>query len=245
MAELLLLRHSVTRGNLEGRYIGSRTDEPLCGEGIRLLVHKSYPAVNWIYVSPMKRCVETAQLLWGEKGQENIQEGNFSGMGAGHNDLNRKIPMTLVPEFRECDFGEFENHNYQELNGNPSYQAWIDSGGTLPFPGGESAEQFKRRCREGFQRVVSEILRQEEQVFRNEENVSGTEPGKTEDLKYGRRKRATFRVALVVHGGTIMAILEYFGFPKREYFDYQVKNGCGYVLTPVEGTDLWNYQCLS
>ena len=51
-------------------------------------------------------------------------------------------------------------------------------------------------------------------------------------------------VAVVVHGGTIMAILERFGTPKKNYFDYQVKNGCGYRLTPVEGTDQWNYQYL-
>ena len=41
-----------------------------------------------------------------------------------------------------------------------------------------------------------------------------------------------------------MAILERYGFPEKDYFDYQVKNGCGYILTPVEGTDLWNYQYL-
>ena len=157
MTEILLLRHSMTRGNLEGRYVGCRTDESLCEEGIRLLQSRSYPAVDRIYASPMKRCVETAQVIWGTDAQ-----------------------MTLVPELRECDFGAFENQNYKELSGNSAYQAWIDSGGTLPFP----------------------------------------------------------------DGGTIMAVLERFGFPKKAYFDYQVKNGCGYMLTPVEGTDLWNYQCL-
>ena len=40
------------------------------------------------------------------------------------------------------------------------------------------------------------------------------------------------------------AILEQYGYPKAAYFDYQVKNGCGYRLTPVEGTRLWNCLCL-
>ncbi len=193
MAEIMLLRHSMTRGNLEGRYVGCRTDESLCEEGIRLLQSRSYPAVDRIYASPMKRCVETAQVIWGTDAQ-----------------------MTLIPELRECDFGAFENQNYKELSGNSAYQVWIDSGGTLPFPDGESMDQFKKRCREGFRKLV--------QVMETSEPL--------------------MRAALVVHGGTIMAVLERFGFPKKTYFDYQVKNGCGYMLTPVEGTDLWNYQCL-
>lgn len=191
MAEILLLRHSMTRGNLEGRYIGCRTDEPLCGEGIRLIRSRSYPEADRIYASPMRRCIETAQVIWGDV-----------------------RPVILVPELRECDFGAFENKNYAELNGDPAYQAWIDSGGTLPFPEGESMEAFRARCREGFQRIAGEI------------------------------RGTALRAAAVVHGGTIMAVLERFGCPKRAYFDYQVKNGCGYLLTPLEGTDLWNYQCL-
>jgi len=51
----------------------------------------------------------------------------------------------FVPEWTEMDFGAFEGHNYQELSGDPAYQRWIDSGGTLPFPEGESREEFIRR----------------------------------------------------------------------------------------------------
>lgn len=49
----------------------------------------------------------------------------------------------IIEELSECDFGEFENKNYKELSGNQDYQRWIDSNGTLPFPGGESREAFK------------------------------------------------------------------------------------------------------
>lgn len=57
----------------------------------------------------MKRCLETAQILY--PGQTPI----------------------FVPEWTEMDFGAFEGHNYQELAGDPAYQRWIDSGGTLRF----------------------------------------------------------------------------------------------------------------
>ena len=204
MAELILIRHGKTAGNLLGRYIGSRTDEPLCDEGREGLAGKQLPEVERLYVSPMKRCVETAELLWPEFDRKNIQK---------------------VTDLRECDFGDFENKNYKELSGNGDYQAWIDSNGTLPFPNGESMDAFKSRCLEAFAQIVEEVSGAEQ-----EWKASG--------------ETGIFRAGIVVHGGTIMAILEQYGYPKRAYFDYQVKNGCGYRLTPVEGTRLWNCLCL-
>ena len=204
MAELLLIRHGKTAGNLLGRYIGSRTDEPLCDEGREELAGKQLPEVERLYVSPMKRCVETAEILWPGFDRKKMQK---------------------VTDLRECDFGDFENKNYKELSGNGDYQAWIDSNGTLPFPNGESMDAFKSRCLEAFARIV--------------EDVSGAEQ---EWIASG--KTGIFRAGIVVHGGTIMAILEQYGYPKAAYFDYQVKNGCGYRLTPVEGTRLWNCLCL-
>ena len=41
--------------------------------------------------------------------------------------------------------------------------------------------------------------------------------------------------ALIVHGGTIMAIMEQAAVPQGRYFDYQVGNGEGFVLNP-DGT---------
>lgn len=204
MAELILIRHGKTAGNLLGRYIGSRTDEPLCDEGREELAGKQLPEVERLYVSPMKRCVETAEILWPGFDRKKMQK---------------------VTDLRECDFGDFENKNYKELSGNGDYQAWIDSNGTLPFPNGESMDAFKSRCLEAFARIV--------------EDVSGAEQ---EWIASG--KTGIFRAGIVVHGGTIMAILEQYGYPKAAYFDYQVKNGCGYRLTPVEGTRLWNCLCL-
>lgn len=204
MAELILIRHGKTAGNLLGRYIGSRTDEPLCDEGREGLAGKHLPEVERLYVSPMKRCVETAEILWPGFDRKKMQK---------------------VTDLRECDFGDFENKNYKELSGNGDYQAWIDSNGTLPFPNGESMDAFKSRCLEAFARIVEEVSGAEQEWI-----ASG--------------KTGIFRAGIVVHGGTIMAILEQYGYPKAAYFDYQVKNGCGYRLTPVEGTRLWNCLCL-
>ena len=168
----VLIRHGKTQGNLEHRYIGGRTDEPLCPQGIVELKEKQYPPVQRVYVSPMKRCLETAALLYPD------------------------IPAEIVEDFRECDFGDFENKSYAELNGRADYQAWIDSNGEMPFPDGESRAVFAQRCRKAFDAISDQ----------------------KEDC------------AIVAHGGTIMAIMEGAARPSGSYYDFQVKNGDGFVL---------------
>ncbi|MBQ8506814.1 MAG: histidine phosphatase family protein [Clostridia bacterium] len=172
--KFLLIRHGKTQGNLDGRYIGCRTDEPLCPKGIEALRRRTFPAVDGVFASPMLRCVQTAQIL-------------FPGM-----------EICTLPGLRECDFGDFENKNYIELSGDPAYQRWIDSGGALPFPGGESREAFIARCASAFREATCAL-------------PDGT-------------------YAFVVHGGTIMAIMQ--EMTGGAYYDFQPKNGRGYALFP-------------
>ena len=130
--QIALIRHGKTASNREHRYLG-RTDEGLDADGKQeLLNYKEegrYPAVDVLFVSPMKRCKETAEIL-------------YPGM-----------LYLEIPEWREMDFGEFEGKNYMELSGDPRYQEWIDSNGILPFPGGESREEFICRCVQGYEKM--------------------------------------------------------------------------------------------
>ena len=126
---LLLIRHAATAGNLEKRYIG-RTDEPLCAAGIAALAQCRYPVCEILVSSPLRRCMETARILFPQQ-----------------------TPI-LCADLRECDFGDFEGKNYAELNGDPVYQAWIDSGGTLPFPHGESPADFRARSCAAFLQIM-------------------------------------------------------------------------------------------
>lgn len=190
--ELYLIRHGKTKGNEEGRYIGS-TDDPLSEEGKRELTEVLWKN-GWeeaglkmplaVYVSGLLRTRETAALLFPE------------------------VPFTIKRGLNECDFGEFENKNYEELKGNPAYTAWIDSGGTSAPPGGEAKADFAGRTFLAFEEAVSELLSQ----TRSEEAFAG--PG--------------LSAAFVVHGGSIMAILERYGLPKEGFYHWQAKNGCGY-----------------
>ena len=66
--KLHLVRHGLTAGNLEGRYVGGRTDLPLCKACKAALKNlyesEKYPRVPLVFSSPMKRCVETAGILF-------------------------------------------------------------------------------------------------------------------------------------------------------------------------------------
>ena len=139
--EILLLRHGQTQGNLEKRYIG-KTDEPLLlGDTESMLkvsslqkrlVQETIACPQKLFVSPMLRCRQTAELLF--PGQEQV----------------------VIDKLREMDFGRFEAKNYMELSSDPAYQAWIDSDGTLPFPEGEDRECFIKRTMEGFRQMTEQ-----------------------------------------------------------------------------------------
>lgn len=177
--KIYLIRHSITEGNLKKRYIG-RTDEPLCPEGGALLRKRLsrgvYPDADIIFVSPMKRCIQTARILY--PGRE----------------------LTVIDELSECDFGRFENKSYEELKDTPEYQRWLDSGGAMRFPSGESKESFSKRSLKGFETALE---------------MCGSD-----------KLSAIF----VVHGGTIMSIMEKYAVPKGAYYDFQIGNGEGYEL---------------
>ena len=58
----------MTAGNLQGLYIGSGTDLPLCDEGRAQLADLkerfAYPQVDTVFSSPLLRAVETANILF-------------------------------------------------------------------------------------------------------------------------------------------------------------------------------------
>lgn len=202
--KIWMIRHGMTAGNRQQRYVGT-TDELLCEEGRQQIILKrqlikSYQNIQNVYVSPMLRCRETAEILFPAVSQ--ITEAGF----------------------RECSFGEFEYRNYQELNGHPDYQAWIDSGGTIGFPGGEDQKAFCDRVQTAFEACIRD------DVMPKARNWGQTYAGQNAAEK-------EFTTAMVVHGGTIMAILSKWALPHQDYFYWQVKNGCGYLV--CLDTDEW------
>ena len=102
--------------------------------------------------------------------------------------------------FDEMNFGTFEGKNYSELQDNPDYTRWVEQGCLDPCPEGESREEFCARVCPVFEKSVRQLMQ------------SGAE-----------------QMVMVVHGGTIMAVLERYALPKKDYFTYAPKNCRGYV----------------
>lgn len=137
--ELILIRHLKTPGNEKRQYIGS-TDEELSEQEVLNFKQKykidSYPQVEQVIVSPMKRCIQTAELIYPEV---QIQQESL---------------------LKECDFGIFEGKTYEELKDRAEYQAWLDSGGTIAFPEGEEQKEFRSRCVRGMLRQVDRLCKE-------------------------------------------------------------------------------------
>lgn len=248
---VFFIRHGRTAGNLEHRYVGA-TDEPLCEEGVQELLRcrqhmqellceentgkllrskdelsqckeiwpREYGKAVWnygtglrngsalrengksdlacgrVYTSPMLRCVQTAKLLF------------------------PNIRPYVVEDFREMGFGEFEYKNYAELSGDARYQAYIDSGGVMDFPGAETQERFRARVREAFEQCVMD----NGLMYELGPRVCGVVA--EEEASMAGRPEKPF--VFCVHGGTIMAILDAYSVPHRDYFEWQVPNASGF-----------------
>lgn len=207
--KIYMIRHGATKGNREHRYVGC-TDESVLPEEKRKLAatrqkwkeQGKLQVVSALYVSPMKRCRETAEIL-------------YPG-----------IPQTITEDFRECNFGEFEYRNFEELNGNPDYQRFIDTFGEVGFPGGETKREFQKRCADRMEELLTGMA-----DMKQDRKENGGEKAEQEAV-----------IALVVHGGTIMAILDAFSDPHRDYYEWQTGTGKGFCANAKrDAAGAWHF----
>lgn len=132
-----LIRHGLTDANFQGTYLG-RTDLSLCDAGIQDLARyaagKEYPYVDKIYTSPLKRCRETAQILY---------PGRYT---------------TDVEDLTELDFGAYEGRTLEELKDDPDFITWSrDSMHNAP-PQGEDGVHFIQRLVAGLDAVFHDMM---------------------------------------------------------------------------------------
>lgn len=172
--KMILMRHGQIEANKKRCFVGV-TDSPLCPEGeaqVRKMA-KSMPAMEHVFVSPMLRCQQTAQILW------------------------PGIPVTVIPELRETDFGPFEGKNHEDLKNDPLYQEWLANPENPELAEMlESPNSAAVRAGIAWDQVVQETW------LRGYENVG-----------------------VVSHGGTLMSILTQYGIPRRSYYSWKL-NAC-------------------
>ncbi|MFV0498034.1 MAG: histidine phosphatase family protein [Candidatus Fimivivens sp.] len=123
--KLHLIRHGMTEGNRDGRYVG-RMDIPICKEGrqelLALKEKYAYPTVQEVYCSPLLRCIQTAEVLYPDE------------------------PCTVVEDLMELSLGDFEGQYIDALQSDPAYLHWIaDSLNNTPPGALETGAQFGAR----------------------------------------------------------------------------------------------------
>ncbi len=135
---IYLFRHGITKGNINAQYIG-RTDYPLTMDSISQLksikAKYHYPRVEAVFSSPLKRCADSARILFPE------------------ND-----PI-LINDFVEYSFGEFEERTAKELENNEDFTNWLRGDMNARPPFGESNAEFMHRVCAAFEKVVDGLIK--------------------------------------------------------------------------------------
>lgn len=135
---VFMIRHGMTDGNKSGQYIG-RTDVPLCEEGCAMLremkENYTYPEAEAFFSSPLKRCVQTLEILYPDR------------------------TVTVVPGLAECDFGDFEAKTLGELKDSEDYKRWIADADKCAPPNGETSAHFQARSCAAFVGIVDYLMK--------------------------------------------------------------------------------------
>jgi len=137
-ATLILLRHGLCEGETEGRYVG-HTDAPLTEAGraqlCQMREERAYPRASALFTSPLRRCVDTARILYPEL-----------------------TPIEL-PGLKEYFFGEYENKTPEELQNHPLFARWIAGEPGLAPPFAEDLARFQARIGETFVKLCDGLLK--------------------------------------------------------------------------------------
>ena len=132
------IRHGDIEDTLKGKYIGT-TDVPLSEIGKRNLREYDskyiYPGTQVVFTSPLKRCTETAKILYPDQ-----------------------TPL-VIDQLSECCFGEWENKSAEELKGNPDFEKWLAGSTDVKPPRGESGADFTKRVCLMFKQIVEGMMK--------------------------------------------------------------------------------------
>lgn len=137
--KLHLIRHGLTQGNIDGLYVG-HTDMSLCAQGreqiLQMKREMTYPRTQFVFSSPLKRCLETSKLIYPE------------------------LTPVVVNDLIECNFGVFDGKTAEELHEKqPLFDSWLTGAKDVEPPFGESNEAFAKRVCDCFVKIVDGIIK--------------------------------------------------------------------------------------
>ncbi len=117
--------------------------------------------MDLVYASPMIRCRQTAKILWPK--------------------FTDSSQIQYVQNLQECDFGAFENKNYQELFGNAGVSG-VDRQQRKPcrFPEASPMKHFPAAVLPGVSRVSQKIAEAGREDRADTSGSSGSPDGGTD-----------------------------------------------------------------
>lgn len=141
---LHFIRHALTQGNVEHRFIGV-TDIPALPKGLDTIrTYKEdgiYPSVSQVYVSPLLRCRQTAEVIYDD------------------------TPIEIMDGLHEMNFGDMEDKTIEEAAKLPSfveYQEIIKSRDpNAKIPGGESMNDMLLRVSTSINTIIEDMFKRQ------------------------------------------------------------------------------------
>ena len=131
------IRHGEIAETKSGAYIGV-TDVSLSQKGKEELIELDnnyrYPYAPVLFSSPLKRCLETCEIIY--PGKDPI----------------------VVDELAEINFGLWEGKTADELKDDETFNKWLSGDNSVKPPKGESSADFTRRVCLMFQKIVDGLV---------------------------------------------------------------------------------------
>ena len=128
-----MIRHGLTYQNLCREYQGSTLNYDILPESRQLIEQRQKrgesPDIETLWVSPLVRAASTAKLYFPD------------------------MPVELMPDLMEREFGEWDGKTHDELLSEPLYREFVKSFGQITPPGGESYNVFLSRITRVLDRI--------------------------------------------------------------------------------------------
>lgn len=136
--QIHFIRHGACEETIKGEYVGTK-DVSLSSEGMselkKLDSEFEYPGTPVVFTSPLKRCLQTCEILY------------------------PAIKPIVINELRECSFGEWEGRTAESLSSNEDFKKWLAGDTSVKPPKGESSAEFTRRVCNVFQNIVDGLIK--------------------------------------------------------------------------------------
>ncbi|MDR0917971.1 MAG: phosphoglycerate mutase family protein [Oscillospiraceae bacterium] len=135
---IYFIRCGLTKANEENIYCGI-TDFSLSPKGMSNLYqmkeNSDYPNIEQVFSAPLKRCTESASIIF------------------------PNTPILSMSEFNELDLGDFENKSSDELVNDENFKAWLK--GEQAPPNGETLTSLTTRSFEGLNKIIREMMNED------------------------------------------------------------------------------------